>query len=206
MKAPAAWPIPPVPTVCWWRPWLLAVASVALFWSAALPAHAQAEKKVPTRTDAPSQRAAVPARENKSAPLPPKKLEEALQLLLSADSVRKSAPRALGPESAGLVIDQTITKIGHDFYDAFYAVFEPPPGVSEYSVVIAERPARMGNSALVVVSVDNTELLEMPMQARYDVIEASAADAAASVYGYLESVRNLSQQLEQGELRGTAQY
>ncbi|AYA35927.1 hypothetical protein D3Y59_01990 [Hymenobacter oligotrophus] len=206
MKPRAALQVTPVPAVCWWRPWLMAVASVGLVVLAALPAQAQSEKKLPARADAPNRSAAVPARESKSAPLPAKKLEEALHLLLSADSVRNSAPKALGPESAGLVIDQTITKIGHDFYDAFYAVFEPPPGVSEYSVVIAERPSRGGNSALVAISVDNTELFEMPMQARSDIIEASAADAAGAVYGYLESVRNLGQQLEQGELRGTAQY
>ena len=58
-------------------------------------------------------------------------MEEALRLLLKADSVASVRQRAqLGPESSGLVVDQTITKIGHDFYDQFYSRWEAPAEVT----------------------------------------------------------------------------
>lgn len=148
------------------------------------------------RQTVPATPAAAPT--GQPAPLAPAKLEEALRLLLRADSVATLQGRKLGgSESQGLVLDQAVTKLGHDFYDQFYSTFEAPMGVVNYNVVVAERPAR-GNSALVVLTVNDTELLELPLPTRADQMEEIVAAAVETAQGFLQDALNTSRQLEQG--------
>ena len=140
----------------------------------------------------------APPLPGQAAPLAPQKMEEALRMLLRADSVNSRRQQAqLGLESSGLVVDQTITKIGHDFYDQFYARWEVPPGTDNFTIVINERPSR-GNNAIVALTVNDTELLEFPLQAKYDLIEEAAIQAVDVAGGFLQQAQNLSRQLERG--------
>lgn len=129
-----------------------------------------------------------------ATPLPPAKLEEALRLMLRADS----ANRRTGTESAGLVLDQVLTKPGHDFYDLFYGAFEAPPGSTDFTVLVGERPGR-GNSSLVVLTVNDQELLETPLPTRLDQLEELVAEAVEITRGYLIEAQNVSRQLESGQ-------
>lgn len=151
----------------------------------------------PTPADAPT---------GQPAPLAPAKLEEALRLFLKADSVATLRSKQVsGSESQGLVLDQALTKLGHDFYDQFYSTFEAPMGVVDYNIVIAERPAR-GNSALVVLTVNDTELLELPLPTRADQMEEIVAAAVESAQGFLLDALNTSRQLESGHRLPPEQY
>lgn len=148
------------------------------------------------RQDVPATPAAAPA--GQPAPLAPAKLEEALRLLLKADSVANIRGRKLGgSESQGLVLDQAVTKLGHDFYDQFYSTFEAPMGVADYNIVVTERPAR-ANSALVVLTVNDTELLELPLPTRADQMEEIVEAAVETAQGFLQEALNTSRQLESG--------
>ena len=136
-----------------------------------------------------------PAQARKApAPLPPAQLEEALRLLLKADSVSR---HRTGTEAAGLVLDQALTKPGHDFYDLFYNGFEAPAGVADFTVQVGERPGR-GNSSLIVLTVNDQELLEAPLPTRLDQMEELVAGAVEAAQGYLVEAQNVSRQLESG--------
>ncbi len=133
-------------------------------------------------------------------------MEEALRLLLRADSVATMRQRAqMGPESSGLVVDQTITKIGHDFYDQFYSRFEAPAGENDFTITISEKPSR-GNNAIVTLTVNSEELMELPLQAKYDAVEEAAIYAVEVAGGFLQQARNLSQQLERGNKQARETY
>ncbi|MFC6222054.1 CsgE family curli-type amyloid fiber assembly protein [Hymenobacter artigasi] len=133
-------------------------------------------------------------------------MEEALRMLLKADSIQSQQQRAkLGPESSGLIVDQTITKIGHDFYDQFFNRWEPPPGNDDFTITINERPAR-GNNAIVAISVNDDELLEFPLQAKYDLIEEAAQQAIEMATAFLLQAQNLSRQLEKGNKQPLETY
>lgn len=133
-------------------------------------------------------------------------MEEALRMLLRADSIQSQQHRpATGPESSGLVVDQTITKIGHDFYDLFFSQWEPPPDNDDFTIVINERPAR-GNNAIVALSVNDNELLEFPLQAKYELIEEAAQQAIETAYSFLQQAQNLSRQLERGNKQPLETY
>ena len=130
--------------------------------------------------------------------LSPQKMEEALRLLLRADSVASVDQRArLGPESSGLVLDQTITKIGHDFYDQFYSQWEAPSEVAEYTVAVGEKPTR-GNNAIIIVTVNGEDLLEFPLQGKSDIVEDAAQQAIGVAAAFLQQAHELSKQLEKG--------
>lgn len=167
---------------------VLLAAGVLASWSA--QGQARGRQAVPTTpTVAPT---------GQPAPLAPAKLEEALRLLLKADSVASLQNRRLGgSESQGLVLDQAVTKLGHDFYDQFYSTFEAPMGVSDYNIVIAERPAR-GNSALVVLTVNDAELLELPLPTRADQMEEIVSAAIETAQEFLQEALNTARQLELG--------
>jgi curli production assembly/transport component CsgE len=124
-------------------------------------------------------------------------MEEALHLLLRADSVERNKKHQVGMESQGLVLDQTLTKLGHDFYDFFYTAFEAPAGIEDFTIVLTERPAR-GNSALVALKVNDTELLEMPLPTRSDQMEETAAAAVGLAFEFLLDTQNVSRQLDKG--------
>ncbi|MVN75971.1 hypothetical protein GO988_06510 [Hymenobacter sp. HMF4947] len=164
---------------CWLATLLVATSSVA----SAQVAPGQGAKQ-PTTTIA-----------KKPAPLPTAQVEEALRMLLRADSVNQR--RARGPESAGLVFDQTLTKLGRDFFELFYNAFEAPAGVLDYTVNIIERPGRIG-SAVVALTVNDVELFETPLPPRYDQMGELATQAVAAAQGLLLENQRVSRQLESG--------
>lgn len=153
---------------------------------------AQAQQPKPAKPAAPKIEA---------APLPPQKLEESLRLLLqlsnqTQDTLQARQLRRLrAAEIEGLLIDQTVSKIGRDFYDVFYAQWEPPAGLGDFTVVIREKPGR-GLNFLVSVEVNDEELLELPLQPRYEVIEEAATYSVQVALGYLLNANDISQQLE----------
>lgn len=145
----------------------------------------------------------APADKQKSAPsnvlpgtLPASKVEEALRLLLQTTSTNPAQPAAQPvTEIEGLVIDQTLTKIGHDFYSLFYAQWELPVPVGEYTVVVRERPGR-GIGALIAVEANDNTVVEMPLSPNYDAMEEAVAYALGLTIEHLVTAHNVSQQLE----------
>ena len=184
----------PVSYYLWWRPWALGVSGVLLC-LLSLGAAAQVTPSKPL----PAAKPAV-AKESEAAPLPPKKLEEALQMLLqvvSDSSAGQERRQFKATEIDGLVMDQTISKFGHDFYDEFYTHWEVPPGVTDFTIVVHEKPAR-GTSTLISLEVNDNELLEMPLQPKAEVVEELAAYALAVAQNFLIQARDESHQLERG--------
>ncbi len=131
------------------------------------------------------------------AALPPAQLEEALRLLLRADSSAQHHPAA-GPEAVGLVLDQTLTKPGHDFFDLFTNQFEAPFGSEDYLITLTERPGRAGQG-LLVLTVNELELLEFPLLTQPDQLAEAVAEAVATTQAQLLDNQRVSRQLEAGQ-------
>ena len=72
-----------------------------------------------------------------------------------------------------MVVDETISKVGRDFYEVFYSKWEAPRSEVSYTIFIKELP-QIGQGSLVSVYMDDTELFSQPVQPRYDVVEAVA--------------------------------
>lgn len=189
-------------------PWLVVLLLVGLDTPAAYcqaPAHrraqaagqpAKAPAAAPRKVDAPPAAGPRVQITPSAKPLPTAQLEEALRLLLRADSTARR-PLRTGTEAEGLVLDQALSKLGHDFYDQFYSHFEAPAGSTDFNIVVSERPAR-GNTNLVVLTVNETELLEMPLPTRFDQMEETVAYAVDLAQSFLSEALNVSKQLESG--------
>ena len=105
-------------------------------------------------------------------------------------------------EINGLVVDESITKVGRDFYEVFYSKWEAPASQVSYTIFIKELP-QMGQGSLVSVYMDETELFSQPVQPRYDVIEAVAEYAVALVSSYVINYEQMSQQLGNEDQQGS---
>ena len=121
------------------------------------------------------------------------------------DMQRALSGEALVTEINGLVVDETITKIGRDFYEVFYSKWEAPPSELSYTIFIKELPL-VGQGSQVIIYMDDTELFTQPIQPRYDVIEAVAEYAVSLVTNYVNNYESISQQLGNEDQRGNGVF
>ena len=131
---------------------------------------------------------------------------EAIQAQTETDE-RLAAPTAGDPtmEIDGLIISETLTKIGVDFYELFYQRWVAPPAASGYEVRIEELPAP-GFGTLVVVKVNETTVFQRVLQPRYDQLEASADLAVSLTQRHVNDQQRLTQQLYEEDQQGTGIY
>jgi curli production assembly/transport component CsgE len=105
-------------------------------------------------------------------------------------------------EIDGLIVDETVTKSGRDFYQVFYSLWEPPPNASNFTIRISEKPAR-GIATVVMIDINDVRIIETPLQPRYDILEAIAEQATRSIYNYLLNYEQIQQQLSGDDLSGS---
>ncbi|HYE95697.1 MAG TPA: CsgE family curli-type amyloid fiber assembly protein [Rubricoccaceae bacterium] len=80
-------------------------------------------------------------------------------------------------EIDGLVVDETITRLGRDFYDVFFRVWAAPQGATNFTVTVQEQPLP-NIGTLVTVRANDEITFQTRLQPRADVIEAAAQQAA----------------------------
>jgi curli production assembly/transport component CsgE len=135
--------------------------------------------------------------------VPGKKLLEIVDNALKQQQHKRES--SLGFEIDGLVVDETLTKVGRDFYDIFYSNWEAPPKVNNYSVSIKERPLR-GRGFQIVIDVNGTEINEMNLQPQYEMIAEAALQGVYITLDYLSNDENLKEQLDIDGQKGTSLY
>lgn len=91
-----------------------------------------------------------------------------------------------GPGITGLVTDETRTKVGRDFYDAFYDRWESPEKDFYYTVVVSEQPMPSLGTR-VVVRLNQNVVFQTRLQPRSDVIEQAARRAVFLTQRRLQS-------------------
>ena len=121
---------------------------------------------------------------------------------LAQDLQKASSSEALITEINGLVVDETLTKAGRDFYEVFYRQWQAPASQMSYTIFIKELPL-LGRGSQVMVYLDDTELFTQPLQPRYEVIEAVAQYAVSLVTDYVQHYESLSQQLGNQDQQGS---
>ena len=132
---------------------------------------------------------------------PMTKLELASQK--ATEQVRKKFHSEI--EIDGLIIDQSRTKSGRDFYELFYNEWRPPRDASGYTIHIIEEPAR-GRSTIIHVMVNEHTVYKRFLQTRYDVIEEMAESAIEATAQKLRLLENIKSEIQQGDLMGNGIY
>ena len=105
-------------------------------------------------------------------------------------------------EINGLVVDETITKAGRDFYEVFYGQWEAPASAMSYTIFIKELPLA-GRGSQVMIYMDDTEVFNQAVQPRYEVIEEMAAYAVSLVTHYVVNYESMSRELGNEDQQGS---
>ncbi len=105
-------------------------------------------------------------------------------------------------EIEGLVVDETQTKLGHDFYDLFYQKWESPQALSDFTIIISEKPLpSLGTQ--VSIKINDTEIFENRLQTRYELIEELADYAVQLSMNYLQNYEEIQKELNGDEMKGS---
>ena len=137
-------------------------------------------------------------RKSKPVPLDLKKvLEKVIKLPAKSNDVEI--------EIDGLLVDDTKTKAGKDFYDLFYNEWEAPVDAKNYTITVSEKPFRL-TSTLIVISINEDIVYQAILQPRQDLVEAQAEEGIATTHDYLANYEEITKQLNGDDMAGTGIY
>lgn len=108
-------------------------------------------------------------------------------------------------EVDGLLVDDTKTKAGKDFYDLFYNDWEAPVDAKNYTITVSEKPFRL-TSTLIVISINDDIVYQSILQPRQDLVEAQAEEGIATTQDYLANYEEITKQLNGDDMAGTGIY
>ena len=108
-------------------------------------------------------------------------------------------------EIDGLIIDETKTKIGRDFYSFFYTMWEAPEGIVNYTIYIIEKPTGTMGS-LIWIKVNDDFVYGNRHKPNREEIENGAKYGINFVQQYLFIRENEERQLSGQDLSGTGIY
>ncbi|MCL3780787.1 hypothetical protein EMN47_10375 [Prolixibacteraceae bacterium JC049] len=109
----------------------------------------------------------------------------------------KQINHELDVEIDGLLVDETKTKSGRDFYELFYNNWTAPENAKNYSITIKELPFRLRTTQIKIFINENLVYFTI-LQPRYELVEAYSKDAVKKVKRYLINYDQI-QQLMSGE-------
>ncbi|WP_338226323.1 CsgE family curli-type amyloid fiber assembly protein [Algoriphagus confluentis] len=127
-------------------------------------------------------------------------LKTLVEEVKSQVSSKKSSDVVL--EIDGLLIDDTKTKGGRDFYDLFFRDWVAPPQAKNYSIFIVEKPFRL-NQTTIEISINEILIFQAFLQPRTDYIEELALQSIGITQQYLVQYEQLVRELDGEERRGT---
>lgn len=110
-----------------------------------------------------------------------------------------------GIEIDGLLVDDTKTKSGKDFYDLFYGGWMAPLSARNYTITISEKPFRLTTTLIVVLINENT-VYQSILQPRLDIIENQSQEAIAITYDYLQNYEEIMKQINGDDMSGSGIY
>lgn len=86
----------------------------------------------------------------------------------------------------GLVIDETMSKVGRDFYNFFYSEWDSPADAHNYTITVSETPMPNYNTQ-VTIKVNDTSVFQANLQPRYEEIEGAAQQGVGRTVWYLQN-------------------
>ncbi|MCB9206739.1 MAG: hypothetical protein H6611_05395 [Ignavibacteriales bacterium] len=105
-------------------------------------------------------------------------------------------------EIENLIVDETISKMGSDFYDVFYTSWEVPANSPNFNMVIKEKPYP-GRGNLISIEINDQLVFNRFVTPRYDEIVETASLAVKTLQNYLISYQEIQEQLNGEDLIGS---
>lgn len=145
---------------------------------------------------------------NKVTKEAPESMKKLFEDIVKEELVKANAQKnknAFEIEIDGLVIDETKTKNGRDFFDFFFRDWEAPVNAKNFTIFIYEKPNRF-NSTLIEVQINETLVYQSFLQPRLDIIEALALESIGITQMYLVNYEALMKELGGSDVKGTGIY
>ena len=108
-------------------------------------------------------------------------------------------------EISGMVIDNTKTKAGRDFYSLFYNHWISNSIKNKYIIKVNEEPFRL-RSTKIEISVNDNIMFSSYLQPRQSLIENLAKQAYRRVKSYVQNYDIIMQQLDSPDTSGDGIY
>ncbi len=111
-------------------------------------------------------------------------------------------------EIEGLVLDETRSKLAHDFYELFYASWRVVEEdlKANYSIILREQPAFIGNGSRLVVDLDGTELTQLNLQPRSELLEQISLELVELLYNQIKNPEAAYQEIGAEDISGSGIY
>ena len=109
-------------------------------------------------------------------------------------------------EIENMIVDETLSKIGKDYFDLFYTKWESQvAGIVNYSIVIYEKTLPQRGTQ-ISIKVNDLDIYQSFIQPRYELIEQSVDEGIYMVFSYLQNYEAIQKELEKGDMKGTGIY
>ena len=105
-------------------------------------------------------------------------------------------------EIGEMIFDETMTKVGRDFYDEFYSNWINPTEIKDFSIYIKERPMP-GIGTQIRVFIDEHEILTQFIRPNQEMIEMLAEYTVGLATQYLVNYQEIQAQLQNEDQAGT---
>jgi len=125
------------------------------------------------------------------------------------DTVQNTPPQkhemAIDPldlEIGEMIFDETITKVGRDFYEIFFNNWSNPTTITDFSITIKEMPMP-GIGTQITVLMDEFEILKQFIRPNQEMIEMLAEYTVGLASQYLVNYQEIQAQLQNEDQSGT---
>jgi len=109
-------------------------------------------------------------------------------------------------EIDGLIVDETKTKGGRDFYEYFFNNWEEPLGANNYSITIKEMPFRMTTTQIQVLVNNEYVVFQAPLQQRYDIVIEMSKMAIGRLRNFLANYERIVKDIGGSDKQGNGIY
>jgi curli production assembly/transport component CsgE len=128
-----------------------------------------------------------------------------LQKIIEEVVSSKAKPQEYLIEIDGLLVDDSKTRAGKEFYDLFYDGFVAPENARNYTITVSEKPFRL-NTTQIVVMINDNPVYQNILQPRQEIIEGMSEEAIAITQEYLAYYEEIIKQLNGEDMRGSGIY
>ncbi len=105
-------------------------------------------------------------------------------------------------EIGEMIFDETMTKVGRDFYDEFFTNWSNPTRIKDFSITIKEKPMP-GIGTQITVMIDEHEILKQFIRPNQEMIELLAEYTVGVATQYLLNYQEIQAQLQSDDQSGT---
>lgn len=148
------------------------------------------------------------SRDTSKKEVPPalRKLVEEYEEQVNSDTIDQgSEPSDRDFVLNNLVMDETLSKMGRDFYNFFYDSWDPPKTEQSFTIYIREMPSPgMGN--MIQVKINYDEIFRQRISPKQEYIKQLARMAVRQSENYIANYEKIQQQLGGEDMEGTGIY